>query len=160
MNNKSICTMLFLLSITFLSIIYSLFSFEIDNKEIMTSLVSFTDVEIKEIKDVSCFGSAEDIKSFINGKEIFLYPKLHNIGDKIVYTLVIKNKSNIKVSVSDIIVNMPNENYDYLIDKIKVSDELKPFEEKEFSFTVMLQKDIDEINKLDEVRLQIDFNQK
>ena len=55
---------------------------------------------------------------------------------------------------------MPNENYDYLIDKIKVSDELKPFEEKEFSFTVMLQKDIDEINKLDEVRLQIDFNQK
>lgn len=162
-DNKNAVIIGLLVTIAFMSVGYALLSTKADRNELTTSLVdSYSDVSITTIISVDTEGTAEDVKSYISGDtELTLYPKINEKGDKVSYTINIKNNGNKKAELKSIKIRPVAEDYEiYSIQNISAGDELLPGDSKIFTFEVSFNNEYDgfvENTELKEVKVSLEY---
>lgn len=138
-ENKFAIAATLIIIVAFMSVGITLFSTRIDRNTITTSINStYRDVSITSITSVETIGSAQDIKSVISGKSsITVSPSINEKGDKVIYTINVKNVGNQNSQLKSIKVEPELAEYlTYSLENINAGDVLEKGDSKMFDFVL------------------------
>ena len=124
-DNRNAVIVALLITVVFMSVGYALLSTKVDKTEMATSIISaYKDVNITTITSVETQGSAKDVKSFISGKTaVTVYPLVQEKGDKVIYSINVKNSGTQSSKLKSIDINTQQKDYIvYSLNNINAGD--------------------------------------
>ena len=163
-KKQSIMIIAVVITMICVSVGYTLSSAKINLTNAATMINKIWDVKIATISSVQTEGYGKNLHSNIeNDFEARFNIQLNEIGDKVTYTINIKNDGNVKAILKDIdlITKIKTKDIVYKIEGLNEGDVLEPGEAQMFTLTAKYNENAKEQNILtNEIILSLEYEQK